>query len=211
MLELAIDGQGAGHPILGRLEARIRPGDRICLLGSSGVGKTTLLNAIAGLDRSLPASMIRRQAGLRIGYLFQEHRLLPWRTLRQNLALVGAAPTRIDALLAQVGLQGCADKLPDQLSLGMARRAALARCLAVEPDLLLLDEPFASLDAPRVQELRALIAAVLDARPGMAMLCVTHDPRDAEALANRRWQLVGKPAALVEVRTEAGDPVRDAG
>ncbi|QQN50539.1 ATP-binding cassette domain-containing protein [Stutzerimonas balearica] len=211
MLELAIDGQGAGHPILGRLEACIRPGDRICLLGSSGVGKTTLLNAIAGLDRSLPASMIRRQAGLRIGYLFQEHRLLPWRTLRQNLALVGAAPARIDALLAQVGLQGCADKLPDQLSLGMARRAALARCLAVEPDLLLLDEPFASLDAPRVQELRALIAAVLDARPGMAMLCVTHDPRDAEALANRRWQLVGKPAALVEVRAEAGDPVRDAG
>jgi len=207
MLELRLDGR---HPVLGVIEAQVRAGDRICLLGPSGVGKTTLLNGIAGLDPQL-RPMIDQRAGLRVGYLFQEHRLLPWRTVRQNLALVGASPADIERLLAEVGLASAGDCLPDQLSLGMARRAALARCLAVEPDLLLLDEPFASLDAPRVQELRALIAAVLDARPGMAMLCVTHDPRDAEALANRRWQLVGKPAALVEVRTEAGDPVRDAG
>lgn len=211
MLELAIDGQAAGHPVLGTLRARIAPGDRICLLGSSGIGKTTLLNAIAGLDHGLPATMIRRRPGLRIGYLFQEHRLLPWRTLRQNLALVGATPGRIETLLAQVGLQGCAERLPDQLSLGMARRAALARCLAVEPELLLLDEPFASLDAPRVAELRVLLAGLLDARPEMAMLCVTHDPRDAEALANRRWQLLGTPATLVEVATGGTGAERAAG
>ncbi|MEZ3135400.1 ABC transporter ATP-binding protein [Stutzerimonas kunmingensis] len=192
MLELRLDGR---HPVLGVIDAQVREGDRICLLGPSGVGKTTLLNGIAGLDPQL-RPMIEQRAGLRVGYLFQEHRLLPWRTVRQNLALVGASAADIDRLLAEVGLSGAADSLPDQLSLGMARRAALARCLAIKPDLLLLDEPFASLDAERAAELRALIARLLDRHPDMAMICVTHDPRDADDLANRLWYLSGVPATL---------------
>tara|TARA_Y100001951_G_scaffold21552_1_gene16493 strand:+ start:272 stop:916 length:645 start_codon:yes stop_codon:yes gene_type:complete len=192
MLELRLDGR---HPVLGVIDAQVREGDRICLLGPSGVGKTTLLNGIAGLDPQL-RPMIEQRAGLRVGYLFQEHRLLPWRTVRQNLALVGANPADIERLLAEVGLSGAADRLPDQLSLGMARRAALARCLAIRPDLLLLDEPFASLDAERTAELRGLIARLLDRQPGMAMICVTHDPRDADDLANRLWYLSGAPASL---------------
>ncbi|MBS67673.1 MAG: ABC transporter ATP-binding protein [Pseudomonas sp.] len=192
MLELRLDGR---HPVLGVIDAQVREGDRICLLGPSGVGKTTLLNGIAGLDPQL-RPMIGQRAGLRVGYLFQEHRLLPWRTVRQNLALVGANPADIERLLAEVGLSGAADRLPDQLSLGMARRAALARCLAIRPDLLLLDEPFASLDAERTAELRGLIARLLDRQPGMAMICVTHDPRDADDLANRLWYLSGAPASL---------------
>ena len=152
---------------------------------------------------------------MRIGYLFQEHRLLPWRTVRQNLALVGASPTDIERLLAEVGLSGAADSLPDQLSLGMARRAALARCLAIKPDLLLLDEPFASLDAERAAELRGLIARLLDRHPGMAMICVTHDPRDADDLANRLWYLVGRPATLrcdepLAAGSQSGAPLRRA-
>jgi len=213
MLELRLNGPAAGHPVLGVIEGRVCAGDRICLLGPSGVGKTTLLNAIAGLEPRLSPG-VQQRAGLRIGYLFQEHRLLPWRTVRQNLALVGASPADIERLLAEVGLSA-ADSLPDQLSLGMARRAALARCLAIKPDLLLLDEPFASLDAERAAELRDLIARLLDRHPGMAMICVTHDPRDADYLANRLWYLVGRPATLrcdepLAAGSQSGAPLRRA-
>lgn len=196
MLELAIDGVACAHPILGRIAAGLGEGDRVCLLGPSGAGKTTLLNAIAGLDPRLAPGMVRLRPGARIGYLFQEHRLLPWRTLWQNLAMVGAEADDIARLLDEVGLPDAVDLYPDQLSLGMARRAALARALAVRPDLLLLDEPFASLDAPRADELRRLIRDLLEANPRMAMLCVTHDPQDPAALGARTWSLPGRGAAL---------------
>lgn len=193
MLEMRLSGR---HPVLGMIDAQVHEGERICLLGPSGVGKTTLLNAIAGLDPCL-SPMIAQRAGLRVGYLFQEHRLLPWRTVLQNLALVGASAADSERLLAEVGLSEAGECLPDQLSLGMARRAALARALAIKPDLLLLDEPFASLDADRAAELRGLIARLLDRHPGMAMICVTHDARDADELANRLWYLSGTPATLL--------------
>ncbi|MBL3555694.1 MULTISPECIES: ATP-binding cassette domain-containing protein [Marinobacter] len=196
MLELRIAGRSYGQPVLGEVFATIERGDRICLLGPSGIGKTTLLNAIAGLDKTIPAEAIIGQEKLKVGYLFQEHRLLPWRTLSANLQLAGATPREAEVHLASVGLEGYGHYLPDQLSLGMARRAALARCLAVKPDLLLLDEPFASLDPVMAGELKVLIAGLLDANPGMAMICVTHDGGDAEILANRLWYLDGKPAQL---------------
>ena len=196
MLELRIAGRDFGQPVLGEVFTTIERGDRICLLGPSGIGKTTLLNAIAGLDKSVPESAVIGRDQLRVGYLFQEHRLLPWRTLKANLRLVGASDDEADKLLGQVGLSGYGHYLPDQLSLGMARRAALARCLAVKPDLLLLDEPFASLDPVMAGELKALIAGILDSRPEMAMICVTHDGGDVEILANRLWYLDGKPARL---------------
>ena len=116
--------------------------------------------------------------------------------MRQNLKLVGATAGDIDRLLADVGLSDAGDRLPDQLSLGMARRASLARSLAIRPDLLLLDEPFASLDPDRSAELRELIVRLLDAQPQMALICVTHDPHDADQLANRLWYMSGQPATL---------------
>ncbi|MGR2739434.1 ABC transporter ATP-binding protein [Billgrantia sp. Q4P2] len=187
MLEFAVP---PGHPVLAPMTLHIARGDRICLLGPSGIGKTTLLNRLAGLEPGQP------HPALRIGYLFQEHRLLPWRTLRDNLRLVGVSRDQVVPLLARVGLGNVADLFPDQLSLGMARRAALARCLAIRPELLLLDEPFASLDSHRAVELQALIRELLQQTPHMAMICVTHEVRDAAALANRVWYLAGRPARL---------------
>src|SRR3546814_10694641 len=104
--------------------------------------------------------MIEQRAGLRVGYLFQEHRLLPWRTVRQNLALVGASAADIERLLAEVGLSGAADSLTDQHSLGMARRAARARCLAHKPELLLCDEPRTEEPRSAPQSLRRISYAV---------------------------------------------------
>jgi len=196
MLELQIAGRNYNQPVLGEVYATIKRGDRICLLGPSGIGKTTLLNAIAGLDKTLPADAVIGRDQLRVGYLFQEHRLLPWRSLRNNIELAGVSSADATAILASVGLAGYSDYFPDQLSLGMARRAALARCLAVSPDLLLLDEPFASLDPVMATELKSLIAGILRDNPDMAMVCVTHDGGDAATLANRLWYLDGKPARL---------------
>ncbi|SFM63663.1 ABC transporter ATP-binding protein [Marinobacter zhejiangensis] len=201
MLELSFDGRGFRQPVLGAIHLRIERGDRVCLLGPSGVGKTTLLNILAGLDPVVLPSAFTQGSDLRVGYLFQEPRLLPWRTLYQNLVLVGAKREEAARLLSQVGLTGYGNHYPDQLSLGMARRAALARCLAVAPDLLLLDEPFASLDAERAGELQALITGLLDQNPAMAMVCVTHDEADAASLAAQRWWLEGAPARL---RVEGG-------
>lgn len=196
MLELCIAGRDFAQPVLGEIATVVKSGDRICLLGPSGIGKTTLLNAIAGLDSSVPESAIIGRREVRIGYLFQEHRLLPWRSLRANLELVGVSAPEADDYLARVGLAGYGHYLPDQLSLGMARRAALARCLAVKPELLLLDEPFASLDPVMAGDLKQLVAGILDANPAMAMICVTHDGGDAATLANRLWYLDGAPARL---------------
>ena len=140
------------------LRARIEPNVFCVLFGPSGCGKSTLLNLIAGIDRSF-AGNIRFDGNCvsHIGYVFQASRLLPWRTVRENLELVlrpGADPAIVEALLAEVGLAEAAGFYPSRLSGGMARRAALARAFAIDPDLLLLDEPFVSLDAAAAMRLR---------------------------------------------------------
>ena len=133
--------------VLDGLALSLGNGEVGALVGPSGCGKTTLLRIIAGLDRDYEGSIALPDHG-RLGVVFQEPRLLPWRTLEQNVRL--AAPEADDATLAALfrtlGLDAHRNLFPGELSLGLARRAALARAFAVEPDLLLLDEPFVSLD-----------------------------------------------------------------
>lgn len=173
------------------------PGTVTALLGPSGCGKSTALRILMGLDADFEGEVRHRPE--RLGVVFQEPRLLPWRTLEENLRVAaraaGIASPPVEALLEQVGLGGWGARRPGELSLGMARRAALARALAVEPELLVLDEPFASLDAATAARLRELVAAVLAERRATAVL-VTHALEDAVALADRVAVLTPRPATL---------------
>ncbi|MEK4033572.1 ATP-binding cassette domain-containing protein [Methylocystis sp. IM3] len=167
------------------------------VVGPSGCGKTTLLRLIAGLDREF-AGRIALPAHGRLGMVFQEPRLLPWRSVSENIAIAApeATPQEIAALLEALGLGEHATHLPGELSLGLARRAALARALAVKPDLLLLDEPLVSLDAALALELRDRIAALIEEKR-ITTLIVTHDLAEAIALADKLFLLSPRPAHVV--------------
>lgn len=179
--------------ILADIRFVLSSGPATALLGRSGVGKTTLLRIIAGLDRDYDGQI---SASPRVGMVFQEPRLLPWYPVSRNVEVVGVSSGEAARLLRQVGVSDAAGLYPSQLSLGMARRVALARALAVEPELLILDEPFASLDAPAAAGLRRLIADIGGAGR-MGVLLVSHDVVDVAALAQRALILAGRPATLV--------------
>lgn len=170
--------------VIDRLDLRIGRGEFVALLGESGCGKTTLLRALAGLD---PIQGGHIDAPGRPAVVFQEHRLLPWDTLWQNvsLGLPGADPRgRAAAALIEVGLGDRLDDWPRNLSGGQAQRVALARALVQEPRLLLLDEPFAALDALTRIRMHVLVKELV-ARHQPGVLLVTHDVDEAIALADR--------------------------
>ena len=181
--------------VLRNIELEIPDGQRLVLMGPSGCGKTSLLNIIAGLDRHYTGAC-ELPPGSRLGYLFQEPRLLPWRTVYQNLVLAGGRPDLIARLLERTGLTAHKHKTPGQLSLGMARRAALARCLAIDPTLMLLDEPLVSLDHAAAEDLRQLINSLLADRDDITLICVTHDAREAISLGQRVVVLGGSPTVI---------------
>jgi sulfonate transport system ATP-binding protein len=170
--------------VIDRLDLRIDRGEFVALLGESGCGKTTLLRALAGLD---PIQGGHIHAPRRPAVVFQEHRLLPWDRLWRNVALglpAAGARARAAAALTEVGLGNRLDDWPRNLSGGQAQRVALARALVQEPELLLLDEPFAALDAlTRIRMHQLVRELVARHRPGV--LLVTHDVDEAIALADR--------------------------
>jgi sulfonate transport system ATP-binding protein len=170
--------------VIADLNLRIERGEFVVLLGESGCGKTTLLRALAGLD---PIDGGRITAPRRPAVVFQEHRLLPWDSLWRNVSLglqANDARERAAAALAEVGLGDRLDDWPRNLSGGQAQRVALARALVQEPELLLLDEPFAALDAlTRIRMHDLVRELVAKHRPGV--LLVTHDVDEAIALADR--------------------------
>ncbi len=173
------------HRVLDNLHLRLAEGGFVALLGRSGSGKTTLLRTLAGLDPA-PAEA-RVEVPQPTAVVFQEPRLLPWRLVWQNVALglAGAdAHRRADAALREVELGHRLDAWPATLSGGEAQRAALARALVREPRLLLLDEPFAALDALTRMRMHALVLE-LWRRHAPTTLIVTHDVDEALLLADR--------------------------
>ncbi|WP_428623707.1 ABC transporter ATP-binding protein [Sedimenticola sp.] len=182
------------HTVLGPIQFDLTKGETTALFGPSGCGKTTLLRIIAGLDSDFEGTINNRQ--VQLGFVFQEPRLLPWRSVYDNIALVAPdRPEKIQQLLQEVGLQEVATLEASRLSLGMARRVSLARALVREPEILILDEPFNSLDQARAAQLRLLLLQIIEHHE-LKVLLVTHDPREAVQLAQRVLLLGGRPTQI---------------
>ncbi len=191
---------GRFHQAIADLKFTLQNHEFVCLVGPSGCGKTTLLNIIAGLDREFDGQIrLSAKQSARIGYVFQNPRLLPWRTVRQNIELARQEKTdadMLDELLEIMELSRVQQSYPQQLSLGMSRRVAILRAFAIQPDLLLMDEPFVSLDAPTARRVRELLMKLWRQRPH-TVLFVTHDLREAIALADRIVFLSRPPMQVV--------------
>ena len=202
-------GRGERLTALDGLDLVIEPGQIVALIGPNGSGKSTLLRVVAGLlrpDRGTVTIDGRSIDGPdpRVGLVFQEPRLLAWRTTASNIAypleLAGVDPAarraRVAELLETVGLQGAASQVPSQLSGGMRQRAALARTLALEPEVLLLDEPFSALDELTRERLNLELLAIT-ARTPTTILLVTHSVQEAIFLADRVVVLAAGPGRVV--------------
>jgi NitT/TauT family transport system ATP-binding protein len=198
-----------GREILSPTSVDVGRGEFVCIIGPSGCGKTTLLRAAAGFvqpsgGRVLRAGQEVRAPSREAAFVFQDYgrALLPWRTVAGNVSLAleaaGVAPAdrsaRIERVLATVGLAQHADKFPLQLSGGMQQRAQIARCLAQEPALMMMDEPFGALDAMTRESLQDEVARLVR-HSGLTVLFVTHDLDEAIYLGDRVIALRANPTA----------------
>lgn len=168
--------------------------ESIAFLGPSGCGKTTLLRIIAGLEKNFEGIVDRHFS--KMGYVFQEPRLIPWKNVFENLTFVCNDEDKVKSILEMLKLEKFAQYLPAKLSGGMRQRVNLARALLSEPDVLFLDEPFASLD---VHTKLGIIEDLIEKRKNtnFAMLLVTHDIREAMLLSDRIILLSDKPSKVI--------------
>jgi NitT/TauT family transport system ATP-binding protein len=196
-----------GREILSPTSLAVARGEFVCVIGPSGCGKTTLLRAAAGFLQPSGGAVLRRgqvvQAPSReVAFVFQDYgrALLPWRTVAGNIALVLEAaklpkaerPARIARVLETVGLTAHAAKFPAQLSGGMQQRVQIARCLAQDPDVLMMDEPFGALDAMTRESLQDELARLVR-ETGLTVMFVTHDLEEALYLGDRVVALRANP------------------
>jgi NitT/TauT family transport system ATP-binding protein len=188
---------------LDRVSLDVAPGEFVCLIGASGCGKSTLLNLVAGLEQ--PSSGTVTVDANRTSMMFQEAALFPWLTAAGNvdlaLRLDGVSKSertaRVAELLELVHLEDFGDKRPHELSGGMRQRTALARALAQQADVLLMDEPFGALDAMTRDLLHDELEA-LWTRTGLTVLFVTHNVREAVRLGDRVVLLTSRPGRIAE-------------
>ncbi|CAA9589385.1 MAG: Lipoprotein releasing system ATP-binding protein LolD [uncultured Truepera sp.] len=208
MAGIVARGVGKHYPLaktdklaLSNVDLNVQDGEFICLLGPSGCGKTTLLNILGGLEPASQGTV--RFTGVgdpRRGYMFQEPRLLPWLSVRDNLRFVLDQRTRSEALdswLKRVGLGGYGDYFPAQLSVGMQQRAAVARALITEPEVLFMDEPFSALDELTALRLRDELLGLWHERR-CTVVFVTHNPLEAVYLADRVLVMSPSPGRITQ-------------
>jgi nitrate/nitrite transport system ATP-binding protein len=188
-----------GKPVFADVSFTLERGEFVCIIGHSGCGKTTVLNVLAGLDTATSGYVFMdnrevKGPSLERGVVFQSHALMPWLTVRQNIAFAvvsrwpqwnrAAVNTHVESFVAMVGLTGALDKKPSQLSGGMKQRVGIARAFAIQPKMLLLDEPFGALDAltrGTIQD--ELMGIVRETQQTVFM--ITHDVDEAILLADR--------------------------
>ena len=213
-----------GREILSPTSFEVARGEFVCIIGPSGCGKTTLLRAAAGFLQPSGGAALRHGKPItgpsrEVAFVFQDYgrALLPWRTVAGNISLALEAagvpaqerPDRIAKVLDTVGLSAHAAKFPVQLSGGMQQRVQIARCLAQEPELMMMDEPFGALDAMTRESLQDEVSRLVQST-GLTVLFVTHDLEEAIYLSDRVIALRANPtpdkpslAAMVEVKFHA--------
>jgi NitT/TauT family transport system ATP-binding protein len=206
---------------LDAVDLSVAPGEFVSIVGPSGCGKTTLLRAVAGLIEPsagavevLGASPRAARRGHALGLVTQEPGLLPWRSAEANvrlaLDLAGGAASEAARWLQRVGIERYAELYPGELSGGMKQRVALARALAVEPRLLLMDEPFGALDELSREAMRLELLALWE-RERVSVLFVTHSIREALLLSDRVVAMSGSPGRILEdLRVDFARPRSDA-
>lgn len=178
----------------------VEKGEFVCLIGESGCGKTTILKIIAGLEKP-DGGRVEFAGVVRMGFVFQDDRLLPWKTVHDNILFALKASGIEDRevvkeVIDTVGLRGFENYYPKQLSGGMRQRVGIARALAVNPDLLLMDEPFASLDARTRERMQEELLRIVE---GKTVVFVTHSIDEAVYLADRVVVLSPRPSRVLRI------------
>ena len=201
--------EGRDHPVLDKIAFGLDRGDTLAIIGPSGCGKTTLILMIAGLLpptsgqialKGAPVVSPRRETGL----VLQDYGLFPWKNVKQNIELgarvrhTRVPPDTLRTLEEELGIQGMDHLYPQQLSGGQRQRVALARSLLLQPELLLLDEPFAALDAMTRERLQQVLLQLHQTRE-LAYIVVTHNIEEAVTLGRRVMVLGGRPASVINI------------
>ena len=200
--------------VLDHISIQVTEGELVALIGPSGCGKSTVLNIVAGLIKASQGRVAFATAETRVSYVFQRPRLLPWRNVERNVAFsleqtamsAHARRAAVRTALTRVSLEGHEHKYPHELSGGMQQRVALARGLAIDPRLLLLDEPFGALDALTRSYMQEELEGIVR-RAGTTAILVTHDIDEALLLADRVLVMSSRPGTIKhELRVPFGHP-----